>query len=89
MIEVQPDQLKRVVRENVRARRLELGLSQGAVVARVNEKRRRKDPKMHVPYLSDVETGERIPTLEIIAELADALETTPDWLVSEVEKIPA
>jgi len=89
MSDVQPEQLKRLVRENIRARRLNLGLSQGAICDRVNAKRRRKDPQMHVPYLSDVENGVRSPSLEIIAELAEALETTPEWLVSEPEKIPA
>lgn len=86
MTDVQPEELKAVFRENLTARRKERGLSQGALAEILNRGRKKKDPKVHVPYLSDLESGKRSPTLETIAELAEALETTPDWLLSPHDK---
>lgn len=84
MTEVQPEELKAVFRENLARRRKALGLTQGELADLLNERRKRTAPQVHVPYLSDLESGKRSPTLETIAELAEVLDTTPDSLLTPV-----
>lgn len=79
---MQPHQLNRMFRENFRHRRLELGLSQQAVAERINALRGESQPKVHAPYISDLESGRKIPVLGTLAELAEALETTPSRLIA-------
>lgn len=66
--EVQVNEQKRICRENIRARRLELGLTQVRVselsgVAQAN--------------LAQIESGTAGLSLEALVKLANALETTP------------
>ena len=89
MPDVQPKELSGVFQANIRARRLELKLSQDEVAARINRRRKRGKPKVWAPYISALESGDRVPILTTLAELADALETTPDALLSPPEKISA
>lgn len=87
--DMQASELNAVFRVNLRARRKELGLSQAELAKRINDKRKKKDAQVHVPYISDLETGTRDPYLGTIAEFAEALETTPEALISPLEKISA
>lgn len=87
--DVQPEELNGVFRENLRRRRKALGLSQQGLADRINKTRKRNAPQVHAPYISDLESGERVPILGTLAELAEALETTPDMLISNSEKISA
>lgn len=89
MNNVQPAELNQVFRANLRRRRLELGLSQSALATRINEGRKRKEPQVSAPYISDLESGKRVPYISTLAELAEALETTPEALLTAPEKIPA
>ena len=59
--------------ENVRKRRLELGLSQEKLAEAAN---------LHFTYVSSVERGERNISLENIAKLANALGCSPADLVT-------
>jgi transcriptional regulator with XRE-family HTH domain len=58
------------VGERIRARRLELGLSQRQVAA----------PGISYGYISRLERGQRKPTLQALHLLADRLGTTATWL---------
>ena len=89
MNDVQPSELSQVFCENLRRRRQELGLSQAALATKINDKRKRRGPKVESPYISDLETGKRVPYITSLAELAEALETTPDALLAVPEKISA
>ena len=80
--DVQADELENVFRDNVRARRKSLGLSQVALAERINARRKRGEPQVSSPYISDLESGKRVPYISTLAELAEALETTPDALLS-------
>lgn len=71
---LQGDELKRLFRENLKARRAALGLSQEAVAKRIGA---------HQPYVAALESGERSPTLDMIARLGDALEVDPNILLLE------
>lgn len=86
--DVQPEQLNELFRQNIRQRREDLGLSQNELAERMT-KRRRGKIKVHGPYISALESGARVPLVGMLAELADALETTPDALLSKPEKISA
>lgn len=69
-----PDELCRVVRANVLARRRELKMTQAALAAAAG---------VHQPHVAAIERGAKIPTIETIAKLAEALRTTPDILLRE------
>jgi len=97
--DVQPSELNELFRQNLRARRKELGLTQTDLAARLNELRERNErhkprkdrntERVHFPYISALEQGERVPIISTLALLAEALETTPEALLSAPEKIPA
>lgn len=70
--QVAPSDLIALFARNVRARRLELGLTQAQLAERLD---------VYVPYISAVENGKRTPFLGNIANFAEALETTPDELL--------
>jgi len=70
---MKPDELREVLRSNLRARRLELGLTQKEAAARAG---------ITQPYWTQLETGVRVPQFDLIATLADSLQTTPDALLS-------
>lgn len=57
---------------NVVKRRLKLGLSQAALAETAG---------VHQPYISDIENMKLFPGAESLANLADALGTTPERLL--------
>lgn len=71
--DVQPEELVAIFSRNFRNRRLELGLSQSALAQRLD---------CHVPYISDLENEKKTPFLGNLAKIAEALETTPDALLT-------
>lgn len=73
MNEMQAEELKLIVRDNIIARRKEMGLSQSQLADKV---------KVAQPYISALEKGDRTPTLATLAKLAESLATTPDALLT-------
>jgi transcriptional regulator with XRE-family HTH domain len=69
---VRPDELCAAFRDNLRARRLELGITQTELAERIQAQQ---------PYIAALERGERSPTLPTLAKLAIALQTTPEALL--------
>lgn len=67
-----PEQRRRAFGRNVRARRIEMGLSQEKLGERAG---------LHRTYVGSVERGERNLALDAIWQLADALEASPGDLV--------
>lgn len=63
-----PSSLRRVVADNVRRRRLELGLSQEGLAAEAG---------LHRTYIGGIERGERNLSLDNIERLARALKVSP------------
>lgn len=94
---MQPTELNRVFRENLKARRKELRLTQTELADRLNalrakqERRKpqgeRNEERIHAPYISALESGDRVPIISTLAILAEALDTTPDALLCAAEKI--
>ena len=94
---MQPEQLKRLFGENVKRRREEIGITRieladqitdlGERIARHGEKD--KPPKVHVQYIYEVEKGNKTPFLGNVALFAEALETTPDALLSSPPPPPS
>jgi len=70
---LQAEDLEKLFRQNMRARRKELGMSQVDLA---------KAMGVNQPYVSQLESGERSPQLETIAKVAEALSTTPDALLT-------
>lgn len=70
---VQPSDLIELFAQNVKARRVELGLTQEQLAERLG---------CHVPYVSNLENGKKTPWLKNLATIAEALETTPDALIA-------
>jgi transcriptional regulator with XRE-family HTH domain len=71
--EMQLEELSEILRKNVRSRRKELGDSQADVAERSG---------ITQEYVTQIESGSRIPTLKVLASLATALGTTPSALLS-------
>jgi len=67
------EEIRDVVRENIRRRRAELGLSQIEAAARAN---------IAQPSWARFESGAASPRLEVLADIAVALQTQPDALLS-------
>lgn len=78
-----PEELNDVFRDNMKRRRTELGLTQRELAARMSGKKE----KVHVPYISDLENGVKMPGLATLAKLAEALETSPFVLIAVPEEI--
>ncbi len=57
-------------------RRKELGLKQYEVCELIN---------VNYKYISNLETGRSVPSLEVIMNLCEALQTTPDYLLLGAE----
>ncbi len=60
-------------------RRKELGLKQYEVCELIN---------VNYKYISNLETGRSVPSLEVIMNLCEALQTTPDYLLLGAENSP-
>ena len=70
---VQPVELRRVFRENIVRRRKELALTQAALAIRLG---------VAQPWVAQIESGVRTPAIDTIARFANALQTTPDALLT-------
>lgn len=66
-----------MVGQRIAARRKQLGLKQYQVCEMIN---------VNYKYLSNLETGRSAPSLELIMSLCDALDTTPDYLLTGTDK---
>lgn len=70
---MQPAELLEVLKTNVRLRRKELGETQAVVAARAG---------IAQAYLARIESGVKVPSIDVLAQLATALHTTPSALLS-------
>lgn len=81
---MKPEQLKQVFQDNLKQRRLALGLTQTELAHKIGK---------HQPHIADLEHGHITPHFSTLAILADALFTTPDALITPraeiLEKIGA
>jgi transcriptional regulator with XRE-family HTH domain len=73
MVEVQADELNGVFCANLRQARIRLGLTQIQLAEKLG---------VAQSYISDLEAGKKRPLVETLAELADALGTTPAKLIT-------
>lgn len=71
--EVQPDELKQVFRENIRSRRLHLGMTQAEMAEKMG---------VAQAYISDLESGRKRPLVDTLALIAEVLRTTPARLIT-------
>lgn len=67
------DQLRDTLRSNVKQRRQELGFTQAAAASRAG---------LTQAFWAQIEAGQRSPRLDILADIATALNTTPDAILS-------
>jgi transcriptional regulator with XRE-family HTH domain len=72
-MQMQPEDLNKLVGLNIRRRRQELRLTQQQLAERM---------EIWQPYLSEIENGKRATTLATLAEIAEALEVTPSYLLA-------
>jgi|WetSurSiteA1Bulk_404760.scaffolds.fasta_scaffold479401_1 transcriptional regulator with XRE-family HTH domain len=72
MVDMTPNELRQIVAKNIKARRVELGITQEALADSIGTSQ---------SYVSQLEKGRESPNLEMLAKLADALGTQPDILV--------
>ena len=72
---MQPEELRRILAERVRARRKELGITQYELADKLGVKQ---------PYVAQIERTEEggSPTLQVVARLAEALQTSPSALLA-------
>ena len=71
--DVQAKELKEVIRANIVARRAELGLTQTEVAEAAG---------VTQPYITQIETGLKVPAIEVLASISEALRTTPSALMT-------
>ena len=71
---MKPEKLSEIVKANVRARRLELDLTQQQVADRLGCKQ---------AVIAQIERGASGISMEMLAKLSDVLNTTPATLVTE------
>ena len=72
-MEMQPEKLLDIFRQNVKQRRLELGFSQVQLAEKLG---------VDQGFISDIERGIRNPSVAKLASLAEVLDTTPSALIS-------
>ena len=70
---MQAEELQTVLGQNVRRRRQELRMTQEKLAEKL---------KMTQGYLSQIENGNRAATLSTVADIAEALEVTPSYLLA-------
>ena len=68
---------RKVLGDNVRAARAELGVSQEELGL---------DTGIDRTYISGIERGKRNPSLKVIVEIAEQLMTTPGELLNQAEQ---
>lgn len=73
MADLQPDELNGVFCANMRNARMRLGLTQNQLAKKLT---------VAQSYISELEAGKKRPLVETLAELADALDTTPAKLLT-------
>jgi transcriptional regulator with XRE-family HTH domain len=73
MSTVEKNELIDVFRRNLRARRIELGMTQAQLASAAG---------VEQTYISDLESGKKRPLIDTLAPLANALDTTPSALLS-------
>jgi transcriptional regulator with XRE-family HTH domain len=73
MSTVEKNELIDVFRRNLRARRIELGMTQAQLASSAG---------VEQTYISDLESGKKRPLIDTLAPLANALDTTPSALLS-------
>lgn len=74
MTDLQAPELRRILAENLRARRKELGMTQAAVADAID---------VTQPYIAALESAKVSPRVEQLAKLSEALKTTPAALLTE------
>lgn len=67
------DQLRDTLRSNVKNRRQELGMTQAGAAGKAG---------LTQAFWAQIEAGQRSPRLDILADIATALNTTPDAILS-------
>lgn len=70
---MQKQELRELVGQNIRARRIELELTQGELAGKI---------RITQAYLSQIENGIRSIDVDLLAPMAEALRTTPTALLS-------
>jgi HTH-type transcriptional regulator / antitoxin HipB len=73
MENMQAEEIRKLFGSNVRSRRRELGLTQQELADRL---------KVSQPYVASIEGGDKSPSIEVFAAMAEALQTTPSALLS-------
>lgn len=89
MLDMQGQELSKVFAENIRSRRMQLGLTQTEVAERINAQRSKKQPQASQSAIAQLETGHRSATIQTLAEIATALELPPDLLLRCMEPADA
>lgn len=74
MLTLSADQLQTIFGANLRARRIQLGMTQQKLATAAG---------LSQPFVALMERGERAPTFETLTKLADTLCTTPNLLLAE------
>jgi len=72
-MEMTATDLRNVLKGNLKSRRAELGLTQAAAAAAAG---------ITQAYWAQLESGQRVPQFDVIADLSEALRTTPDALLT-------
>lgn len=80
MLDLQAPKLRRVLADNLKARRKELGMTQQAVADAL---------EVTQPYVAALESAKVSPRVEQLAKLSEALKTTPAALLTEGNFSPA
>lgn len=75
--------IRKTLGDNVRRRRVELGLSQEALASRIHESS--ETGQWDQGYVSRLESGQVNATVDTLEQLAAALQTTPERLISRIQ----
>lgn len=73
-----PSELHETFRNNVRARRVQLGMTQQQLANELN---------VHRVRVCEIEAGRNVPTLDLVDKLAKVLHVAPDKLLRQPRKI--
>ena len=70
---MQPHELNQIIRDNIRSRRKELGLTQKSVADTCG---------FTQSFIAQIESGKSTISIEALAKVAESLSTTPDALLT-------
>lgn len=73
-----PSELHDTFRNNVRARRTQLGMTQQQLANEMN---------VHRVRVCEIEAGRNVPTLDLVDKLAKVLQISPDKLLKPPRKV--